>query len=123
MDLVGDRLRKRADNSWLPGLHALNAADGGTGSGLACLMLERLAADHGKESILRKLILQIFGKLILQILGKLILQILGKLILQIAWKIMELANSVEDHEALEASEVVRELSDAVPDEDHDPCRS
>ena len=47
VDLVLDRLRKLADNSWLLGLHDFNAASGGTGSGLACLMLERAPVDYG----------------------------------------------------------------------------
>jgi len=50
-DLVGDRLRKLTGNSWLPGLPDFNAADGGTGSGLACLMLERLSVDSGKSPV------------------------------------------------------------------------
>ena len=51
VNLVGDRLRKLAGNSWLPGPHDFKAADGGTGSGLACLMLDRLSVDSGKSPV------------------------------------------------------------------------
>ena len=48
VDLVLDRLRKLADNfSGRQGFMIFNAAGGGTGSGLACLMLERVSVDYG----------------------------------------------------------------------------
>merc|ERR1711862_968567 len=51
VDLVLDRLRKLADNCiGLQGFMIFNAVGGGTGSGLACLMLERLSVDYGKKS-------------------------------------------------------------------------
>merc|ERR1712194_899460 len=51
VDLVLDRLRKLADNcTGLQGFMVYNAVGGGTGSGLACLMLERLSVDYGKKS-------------------------------------------------------------------------
>jgi tubulin alpha len=51
VDLVLDRLRKLADNcTGLQGFMIFNAVGGGTGSGLACLMLERLSVDYGKKS-------------------------------------------------------------------------
>merc|ERR1711862_736852 len=44
VDLVLDRIRKLADNcTGLQGFMVYNAVGGGTGSGLACLMLERLS--------------------------------------------------------------------------------
>merc|ERR1711939_323105 len=50
-DLVLDRLRKLADNcTGLQGFMIFNAVGGGTGSGLGCLMLERLSVDYGKKS-------------------------------------------------------------------------
>merc|ERR1712159_681784 len=50
-DLVLDRLRKLADNcTGLQGFVVFNACGGGTGSGLGCLMLERLSVDYGKKS-------------------------------------------------------------------------
>merc|ERR1712187_261591 len=51
VDLVLDRIRKLADNcTGLQGFLIYNAVGGGTGSGLACLMLERLSVDYGKKS-------------------------------------------------------------------------
>merc|ERR1712118_91272 len=51
VDLVLDRLRKLADNcTGLQGFLVYNACGGGTGSGLGCLMLERLSLDYGKKS-------------------------------------------------------------------------
>ena len=51
VDLVLDRIRKLADNcTGLQGFMLFNAAGGGTGSGLGCLMLERLSVDYGKKS-------------------------------------------------------------------------
>merc|ERR1712014_50409 len=51
VDLVLDRVRKLADNcTGLQGFMIFNAVGGGTGSGLACLMLERLSVDYGKKS-------------------------------------------------------------------------
>ena len=51
MDLVLDRIRKLADNcTGLQGFMIYNAVGGGTGSGLGCLMLERLSVDYGKKS-------------------------------------------------------------------------
>merc|ERR1712066_1128692 len=51
VDLVLDRLRKLADNcTGLQGFMVYNAVGGGTGSGLGCLMLERLSVDYGKKS-------------------------------------------------------------------------
>jgi len=51
VDLVLDRIRKLADNcTGLQGFLAFNACGGGTGSGLACLLLERLSVDYGKKS-------------------------------------------------------------------------
>jgi len=50
VDLVLDRVRKLADNcTGLQGFMAFNACGGGTGSGLACLLLERLSVDYGKN--------------------------------------------------------------------------
>merc|ERR1711939_672330 len=49
-DLVLDRLRKLADNcTGLQGFMVFNACGGGAGSGLGCLMLERLSVDYGKK--------------------------------------------------------------------------
>ena len=51
VDLVLDRIRKLADNcTGLQGFMIFNSAGGGTGSGLGCLMLERLSVDYGKKS-------------------------------------------------------------------------
>merc|ERR1719337_89025 len=51
VDLVLDRLRKLADNcTGLQGFMIFNVCGGGTGSGLGCLMLERLSVDYGKKS-------------------------------------------------------------------------
>jgi len=51
VDLVLDRIRKLADNcTGLQGFMVFNACGGGTGSGLGCLMLERLSVDYGKKS-------------------------------------------------------------------------
>ena len=48
---VLDRIRKLADNcTGLQGFMIYNAVGGGTGSGLGCLMLERLSVDYGKKS-------------------------------------------------------------------------
>ena len=52
-DLRGCRsgIRKLADNcTGLQGFCVYNAVGGGTGSGLGCLMLERLSVDYGKKS-------------------------------------------------------------------------
>merc|ERR1712201_40023 len=51
VDLCLDRIRKLADNcTGLQGFMVYNAVGGGTGSGLGCLMLERLSVDYGKKS-------------------------------------------------------------------------
>merc|ERR1711939_668867 len=51
VDLCLDRIRKLADNcTGLQGFMVYNACGGGTGSGLGCLMLERLSVDYGKKS-------------------------------------------------------------------------
>merc|ERR1711920_534218 len=51
VDLVLDRIRKLADNcTGLQGFMVYNACGGGTGSGLGCLMLERLSVDYGKKT-------------------------------------------------------------------------
>ena len=51
VDLCLDRIRKLADNcTGLQGFMIYNAVGGGTGSGLGCLMLERLSVDYGKKS-------------------------------------------------------------------------
>merc|ERR1711924_279796 len=56
VDLVLDRLRKLADNcTGLQGFMVFNACGGGTGSGLGCLLLERLSVDYGKKSKTRSL--------------------------------------------------------------------
>merc|ERR1712216_973829 len=48
---MGDRLPKLADNcTGLQGFMVFNACGGGTGSGLGCLLLERLSVDYGKKS-------------------------------------------------------------------------
>jgi len=51
VDLCLDRVRKLADNcTGLQGFLIYHAVGGGTGSGLGCLMLERLSVDYGKKS-------------------------------------------------------------------------
>ena len=51
VDLVLDRIRKLADNcTGLQGFMIFHAVGGGTGSGLGCLMLERLSVDYGRTS-------------------------------------------------------------------------
>ena len=65
VDLVLDRIRKLANHvhacirmrsafdfqgTGLQGFCVYNACGGGTGSGLGCLMLERLSVDYGKKS-------------------------------------------------------------------------
>ena len=51
VDLCLDRIRKLADNcTGLQGFLIYHAVGGGTGSGLGCLMLERLSVDYGKKS-------------------------------------------------------------------------
>ncbi|CAE8591422.1 unnamed protein product [Polarella glacialis] len=51
VDLVLDRIRKLADNcTGLQGFMVYNTCGGGTGSGLGCLLLERLSVDYGKKS-------------------------------------------------------------------------
>ncbi|CAE8682043.1 unnamed protein product [Polarella glacialis] len=51
VDLVLDRIRKLADNcTGLQGFMVFNTCGGGTGSGLGCLLLERLSVDYGKKS-------------------------------------------------------------------------
>merc|ERR1712178_637662 len=51
VDLVLDRIRKLADQcTGLQGFMVYNACGGGTGSGLGCLMLERLSVDYGKKT-------------------------------------------------------------------------
>ncbi|CAK0910258.1 unnamed protein product [Prorocentrum cordatum] len=51
VDLVLDRVRKLADKcTGLRGFMVYNAVGGGTGSGLGCLMLERLCVDYGKKT-------------------------------------------------------------------------
>ncbi|KAL9139222.1 alpha tubulin [Amphidinium carterae] len=51
VDLVLDRIRKLADNcTGLQGFMVYNACGGGTGSGLGCLILERLSVDYGKKT-------------------------------------------------------------------------
>ena len=50
-ELVLGWIRKLADNcTGLQGFLVYNAVGGGTGSGLGCLMLERLSVDYGKKS-------------------------------------------------------------------------
>ena len=49
-----DRIRKLADNCTCPqGFMIYNAVGGGTGSGLGCLILERLSVDYVKSKISR----------------------------------------------------------------------
>ena len=44
-------MARLADNcTGLQGFMVYNAVGGGTGSGLGCLMLERLSVDYGKKS-------------------------------------------------------------------------
>eukprot|EP00915_Cephaloidophora_sp_WS-2016_P007453 GHVH01010097.1.p1 GENE.GHVH01010097.1~~GHVH01010097.1.p1 ORF type:complete len:448 (+),score=67.80 GHVH01010097.1:149-1492(+) len=51
IDLALDRIRKLADNcTGLQGFLMFNAVGGGTGSGLGCLLLERLSIDYSKKS-------------------------------------------------------------------------
>jgi len=51
VDICLDRIRKLADNcTGLQGFFMFNAVGGGTGSGLGCLLLERLSVDYGKKS-------------------------------------------------------------------------
>ncbi|KAK2196972.1 bifunctional Tubulin-FtsZ [Babesia duncani] len=51
VDSCLDRIRKLADNcTGLQGFLMFNAVGGGTGSGLGCLILERLSVDYGKKS-------------------------------------------------------------------------
>ena len=51
IDLVLDRIRKLADNcTGLQGFLCFHSTGGGTGSGFASLLLERLSIDYGKKS-------------------------------------------------------------------------
>jgi hypothetical protein len=51
VDLCLDQIRKLADNcTGLQGFLVFNAVDGGTGSGLGSLLLERLSVDYGRKS-------------------------------------------------------------------------
>ena len=51
VDLCLDRIRKLADNcTGLQGFIVTHSVGGGTGSGLASLLLERLSVDYGKKS-------------------------------------------------------------------------
>ena len=51
VDLILDRVRELAGNcTGLQGFMAFNACCGGTGSGLDCLLLERVSVDYGKKS-------------------------------------------------------------------------
>ena len=51
IDLVLDRVRKIADNcTGLQGFFCFHATGGGTGSGFASLMLERLSIDYGRKT-------------------------------------------------------------------------
>jgi len=51
IDQTLDKVRKLADNcSGLQGFLMFNAVGGGTGSGLGCLLLERLSIDYAKKS-------------------------------------------------------------------------
>ena len=46
-----DKIRKLADNcTGLQGFMVFNSVGGGTGSGLASLLLERLSVDYGKKT-------------------------------------------------------------------------
>merc|ERR1712207_102559 len=51
VDLVLDRIRKLADQcSGLQGFLLFHSFGGGTGSGFASLLMERLSVDYGKKS-------------------------------------------------------------------------
>ena len=51
VDLVLDRIRKLADNcTGLQGFLCFHSTGGGTGSGFASLLLERLSIDYGKKT-------------------------------------------------------------------------
>jgi tubulin alpha len=51
IDAVVDRVRRQADEcSGLQGFLAFHSFGGGTGSGFASLLLERLSLDYGKKS-------------------------------------------------------------------------
>jgi len=51
LDLCLDKIRKMADNcSGLQGFFIFHSVGGGTGSGFASLLLERLSVDYGKKS-------------------------------------------------------------------------
>ena len=51
VDLVPDRIRKFADNcTGLQGFTVFNVVGSGTGSGLGCVMLERLSVVYGQKS-------------------------------------------------------------------------
>jgi len=51
LDSTMDRLRKLADQcAGLQGFLVFNSVSGGTGSGLGCLIMERLGVDFGKKS-------------------------------------------------------------------------
>jgi tubulin alpha len=51
IDLALDKVRKLADNcTGLQGFMVFNSVGGGTGSGLASLLLERLSVDYGKKT-------------------------------------------------------------------------
>merc|ERR1711869_150239 len=48
---MGDRIRKLADNcTGLQGFLCFHSTGGGTGSGFASLLLERLSIDYGKKT-------------------------------------------------------------------------
>jgi len=50
MDKINDRIRKLVDNCQnVQGFIMTHSVGGGTGSGLGCLMLERLGIDYGKK--------------------------------------------------------------------------
>lgn len=50
-EICVEKIRKLAENcSGLQGFLMFNAVGGGTGSGLGCLLLERLSAEYGKKS-------------------------------------------------------------------------
>ena len=51
VDLCLDRIRKLADNcTGLQGFLCFHSTGGGTGSGFASLLLERLSIDYGKKT-------------------------------------------------------------------------
>jgi len=51
VDIILDRVRKLADNcTGLQGFMLYHAVGGGTGSGMSCLLLEKLSVDYGKKS-------------------------------------------------------------------------